>query len=153
MAMEPNQLDELYGDAILAHRRHPRNHKKLETPDITGHAVNPFCGDEVDLQIVLDDDRVSKVGAQGVGCSINQAVVSMLSEAIDRKSLEEVEALSGLFQAMMGGSPPSEEDLERLGDLKTLSAVRQYPVRIKCALLAWTALEEAIEDYEKERRT
>ena len=148
--MESSDLDDLYGDAILEHCRHPRNHDALEVSDATARAVNPFCGDEVDLQLALEDGRVSKVGAQAVGCSINQATTSMLSEAIMGGSIEEIASLAGIFRRMMSGDPPSQDEIERLGDLRALAGVLQYPVRIKCARLSWTALEDAIEDLPSE---
>ena len=142
--MELPNLDDLYRDAILDHCRHPRNSNPLESPDISAQAINPFCGDEVDIQITLDGGRVSRVGAQGRGCSINQASTSMLSEALVGKTIEEIQALSELFRSMMRGAKRSKEELERLGDLQALYGVQEFPVRIKCALLPWSALEEAL---------
>ena len=143
--MELGDLDDLYRDAILDHCRHPRKSDLLEDPDATARAVNPFCGDEVELQIVLDDDRVSQIGAQGVGCSINQATSSMLSEAVKGRSLGEVEALSELFRRMMDGAALSDNEVEQLGELRAMAGVLRYPVRIKCALLSWSALEDAVD--------
>ena len=80
--MKVNNIDDLYSGYILDHCRHPRNHNFIENYDVSGHDVNPFCGDEVDLQLVLDNGRVSGVGVQSVGCSINQASASMLSEVM-----------------------------------------------------------------------
>ena len=145
MGMELSDLDDLYRDAILDHCRHPRNSDLLEDPAATARAVNPFCGDEVDVQLVFEDGHVADVGVQSVGCSINQAASSMLSEAVDGSSLEELESLAALFKRMMGRNVLSKEELDRLGDLRALAGVLQFPVRIKCALLSWSALEEAIE--------
>ena len=147
--MEYDELDDLYRDIILDHCRNPRNAQPLDDPDVAGRAVNPFCGDEVDLQIDLNSDHVAHVGVQGRGCSINQATASMLSEAIDGKSVDEIVATAELFKSMMDGSTLSPEPLARLKDLHALSGVRQFPVRIKCALLAWSALEDAIEEYRR----
>ena len=151
MLMEINQLNELYRDPILDHCRRPRNPDLLESPDVSGQSVNPFCGDEVDLQIVLDGSRVSGVGVQGRGCSINQASASMLSEAISGKTIGEMEALADVFKGMMRDAEPSQEELDRLGDLRALAGVREFPVRIKCALLAWSALEEGMEAFREGR--
>ena len=145
-----NDLDDLYRDPILDHCRHPRNHDQLESPDISGRAVNPFCGDEVDLQVVVDSGRISHVGVQAAGCSINQASASMLSEALAGKTVEDVQELSGLFRRVMGGSEPSDEELRRLGGLRALFGVQRFPVRIKCTLLAWSALSEGVEEYLKQ---
>ena len=146
--MELNRLDDLYREAILDHRRNPRNHEPLSAPDIVGDAINPFCGDEIHLQIKLDEGmRVAGVGLQGEGCSINLAAGSMLTEAIRGKGLEEIDGLAGLFRRMMQGDPDAEASLSAEGDLTNLAGVRDYPVRIKCALLPLSALTQGIQSY------
>ena len=146
--MELNRLDDLYRDAILDHRRNPRNHERLSAPDIMGDAINPFCGDEIHLQLNLDgESRISGIGLQGEGCSINLAAGSMLTEALEGKALSEVDALVGLIRSMMQGDAEAESLLRVEGDLSNLSGVRDYPVRIKCALLPLSALTQGIEDY------
>ena len=142
--MDSPSIDALYHDAILDHRRNPRNQAVLDTPDTSARAVNPFCGDEVDIQLAFADGRVSDVGVQAVGCSINQSTASMLSEAVVGKTVEEIGRLATAFEGMMDGVSPSAVDAAAMYDLPTLSAVREYPVRIKCALLAWSALEDAL---------
>ena len=149
--MESPDLDDLYDDAILDHCRHPRNPDVLESPDISGKAVNPFCGDEVSLQVVLDGGRISRVGVQSVGCAINQASASMLSEAVEGKTIEEVGAMERTFRSTMRGEAPAERDTKQPRYLESLVEVRKYPVRIKCALLAWSALEDGIERASKEQ--
>ena len=143
--MDSPSLDELYHDAILDHRRNPRNHAVLDTPDASARAVNPFCGDEVDIQLVFSDGRVSGVGVQAVGCSINRSTASMLSEAVMGKTSAEVRRLAASFEGMMNGAALSPSDAATMRDLPTLSSVREYPVRIKCALLPWSALEDALD--------
>ena len=143
--MDSPSLDELYHDAILDHRRNPRNHAVLDTPDASARAVNPFCGDEVDIQLVFSDGRVSGVGVQAVGCSINRSTASMLSEAVMGKTSAEVRRLAASFEGMMNGACLSPGDAATMRDLPTLSSVREYPVRIKCALLSWSALEDALD--------
>ncbi len=142
--MDSPSIDALYHDAILDHRRNPRNQAVLDTPDASARAVNPFCGDEVDIQLAFADGRVSGVGVQAVGCSINQSTASMLSEAVVGKTVEEIRRLATAFEGIMDGVSPSGADAAAMYDLPTLSAVREYPVRIKCALLAWSALEDAL---------
>ena len=142
--MDSPSIDALYHDAILDHRRNPRNQAVLDTPDASAKAVNPFCGDEVDIQLAFADGRVSDVGVQAVGCSINQSTASMLSEAVVGKTAEEIRHLATAFEGIMDGVSPSAADAAAMYDLPTLSAVREYPVRIKCALLAWSALEDAL---------
>lgn len=146
--MALNRLDDLYREAILDHRRNPRNHEPIIAPDITGDAINPFCGDEIHLQITVDDGlRVTGVGLQGEGCSINLAAGSMLTEAIEGKALEEIDALVALVRRMMQGDAEAEAQLSGEGDLKNLAGVRDYPVRIKCALLPISALTQGIQSY------
>jgi nitrogen fixation NifU-like protein len=150
--MGPDELDELYRDeVILDHRRTPRNPDALDDADITADGVNPFCGDEIHLQINVDDrGRVSQVGFQGAGCSINQATGSMVSEAIEGMTLDEVGAVSEAFRQMVRrDAEPSRNQLSELGDLAALVGVRAFPVRIKCALLAWATLEDGIVDYRR----
>lgn len=142
-------LDEIYrDDAILDHRRNPRNPARLADADIIADGVNPFCGDEIHLQIRLDaDTRAAAVGFQGEGCSINQAAGSMLSEAVKGRTPPEMLSLAAEFRQMLQApNAPSAATLESLGgDLASLSKVREFPVRIKCALLAWSTLEDGVE--------
>ena len=142
--MDSPSIDELYHDAILDHRRNPRNQAVLGSPDASARAVNPFCGDEVDIQLAFTDGRVSGGGVQAVGCSINQSTASMLSEAVVGKTAVEIRRLATAFEGIMDGVTPSASEAVAMYDLPTLSAVREYPVRIKCALLAWSALEDAL---------
>ena len=146
--MELPQLDDLYRDSILDHRRNPRNSDKLDNATIIGDSVNPFCGDEIHLQIDLDaDGRVERVGLQGEGCSINQAAGSMLTEALLGKTLPEISSLIATFKRMMQGDSDAETQLGDENDLPSLIGVRTFPVRIKCALLSWSALEDGVLSY------
>ena len=139
-------FDGLYGDLILDHFRNPRNRNPLGITHIEAHELNPFCGDRVDLQIQLDEDgRVREVCAFSEGCSIIQASASMMSDALAGRSLEEIDDLGQRFHSMMRAgreSPPNG-----FGELDALAVVREYPVRIKCALLPWTALEIGLDGY------
>ena len=139
-------FDGLYGQMIMDHYRTPRNRASLSAPTLTAYELNPFCGDLIDLQLLLaDDGAVDAVFANSEGCSIIQASASMMSEAIKGKNAAEIADLSARFRAFLRdrAGDGAEED-STLGDLNALGVVRQYPVRIKCALLPWTALEEAI---------
>ncbi len=148
--MELPQLDDLYRDSILDHRRNPRNNGKLDDATIIGDSVNPFCGDEIHLQLDLaGDGRVERVGLQSEGCSINQAAGSMLTEAVVGKTLQEIDHLVQTFKLMMQGDPDAESRLSDENDLKSLLGVRNYPVRIKCALLSWSALEDGVLSYRR----
>ncbi len=140
-------FDGLFGQMIMDHYRTPRNRDPLSAPTLTAYELNPFCGDLIDLQLRLDDSgTVDGVYANSEGCSIIQASASMMSEAVKGRTAEEMAALSIRFKAFLrdrGGDATSDPPPE-LGDLGALGVVRQYPVRIKCALLPWTALEQAV---------
>ena len=140
-------FDGLYGQMIMDHYRTPRNRDPLPAPTLAAYELNPFCGDLIDLQLLLDGNgAVDGVYANSEGCSIIQASASMMSEAVKGKTAEEMADLSTRFKAFLrdrAGDATSEPPQD-LGDLGALGVVRQYPVRVKCALLPWTALEQAI---------
>lgn len=147
MPQQPDvPLDGLYGDLVMDHYRHPRNRTPLSDADVEAEEFNPFCGDRATLQLAVDEhSNVTDVSAVAEGCSIIQAATSMLSGLLEGKSLDEVAKLGERFRdAMQKGAGADETDL---GDLLALQVVRQYPVRIKCALLPLTALEEGIKAY------
>ena len=139
-------FDGLYGQLILDHSRSPRNCQPLATPTLAAYELNPFCGDLIDLQLHLNRyGVVDSVSARSEGCSIIQASSSMMSEAVKGMTVDEIAALSVRFRTFLRAAPDdSKPDASTLGDLYALGVVRQYPVRIKCALLPWIALEEAI---------
>ncbi len=150
--MALDELDELYREAILSHVRDPRNHCVVPDAQVTGESVNPFCGDEISLQLRLDESgRVARIGLQGKGCSINRAAGSIMSEAIRGRSLDEIEELSDLFRGMMRSTEAAPDEWARLGELEVLSGVTRFPVRIKCALLPWSALDDGIDEYRRGR--
>jgi nitrogen fixation NifU-like protein len=148
--MEPDLLGDLYQEIILDHSRNPMNQRELPQADICGEAVNPFCGDETRVQVQLEAETASAVGGSAIGCAISQAARSLMTQRLIGASIADMKTMDSLFRSLMDGKSQSEEELERLGDLTVLSSVRRYPVRIKCALLPWLALEEGIEDYLKE---
>ena len=140
-------FDGLYGQMIMDHYRAPRNREPLPVSTLKAYELNPFCGDLIDLQLRLNGDgAVDAVYAYSEGCSIIQASASMMSEAVHGKSVPEIAYLSTRFKAFLRdrANETVPEPPPDLGDLGALGVVRQYPVRIKCALLPWTALEEAI---------
>lgn len=143
-ASQESELDELYRDIILDHYRNPRHRGSLASSTATHEGLNPLCGDEVTVELLVDGNRVAEVAYKGSGCSISQSSASMMTDAIDGKPLDEVKRLSADFTAMMRGE--ETVDRESLGDLEALSGVRKFPVRVKCATLAWHTLEEALEE-------
>ncbi len=142
-------LHGLYGESIMDHYRSPRHRPALASADIESEEFNPFCGDRVILQIKLDDaGRIAQISSRSEGCSIIQATASMMAEALLGKNLEQVAALDQAFRAMMRGESLGQESAPELGELVAMQAVREYPVRIKCALLPWLALEEGMESHQ-----
>jgi nitrogen fixation NifU-like protein len=136
-------LDELYREIILDHYKQPRNRGELEPHSARVEGNNPLCGDEIQLDVRLNDAQLEDLAFQGRGCSISQASASMMTEAVKAKPLDDVHQLIDIFKDMMRGQPV---DTEELGDLEALEGVQKFPVRIKCALLAWTTLEEALKE-------
>ena len=139
MAQLPDNPDALYGDVIMEHYRSPRYRERLEYPDVDTEEFNPFCGDRANLQLKLDGpsgDRavIAKVSAFAEGCSIIQASASLLADGVHGRTVDEASDLSQLFRDLMQGKPLPPVALEELGELGALEVVRQYPVRIKCAL-------------------
>ncbi|MSQ06253.1 MAG: SUF system NifU family Fe-S cluster assembly protein [Dehalococcoidia bacterium] len=137
-------LDGLYGRIIMDHYRHPRNRALVAAPDIHARELNPFCGDLAEVQMKLDAaGRVAHVGVQAEGCSIIQASASMMGEALAGKTPAELEALAARFRDwLQGRSPEGAADVPE--GLQALQVVRQHPVRLKCVLLPWVALEEGV---------
>ncbi len=144
-------LEDLYREIILDHYRAPRNRGELPTPPARvaqGH--NPLCGDEITVYLQLDGDVVDDVKVGGQGCSISQSSASMMSQAIKGRSVGEVRALVRRFKGMMSiedADPNGDGDGEAvaLGDLEALQGVVKFPVRIKCATLAWNTLLDALD--------
>ena len=135
-------VTELYREVVLDHRRSPRHHGRLAEPTVSQRGANMFCGDEVEVDLRLEDGRVADVGFGGQGCTISQASASMMSELIAGRSRAEVERIAGAFQRMLSGDGEVDETL--LGDAAVLAGVRQFPARVKCAMLPWTTLHEAL---------
>lgn len=141
-------LQDLYREIILDHYAHPRNRGRLEGADIAVEGVNPSCGDEISVYARVRDGRLEEVRFEGRGCSISQASASMMTEAVRGKTLADAHQLVEDFKSMMHGQPADEE---RMGELVALQGVRRFPVRIKCATLAWVALQQGLREYEAGR--
>ncbi len=143
--MQMEGLDSLYQEIVLDHYKSPRNHHLLEEPDLKAEGFNPFCGDRVALTAKLDDEGlVSDVGFNGEGCAISQSSASMMTEAIKGGTVANASEMVAVFKGMMQGKELSPEQEESLGELAVLRGVREFPIRIKCALLTWSALQDAI---------
>ena len=148
----PEGLGDLYQEVILDHYKRPRHQGVLERPDLRSEGFNPFCGDQVILTLGLDDDgRIDEAAFEGQGCSISQASASMLTDHLAGMTLDEAEALVRTFKGVMQGAELNEEQEEDLGEIVALQGVREFPIRIKCALLGWTTLQDAIAEYRREQ--
>lgn len=143
-------LEDLYREIILDHYRTPRNRGELECPPAhkaEGH--NPLCGDEITVFALIENGVLSDVKVSGQGCSISQSSASMMTQAIKGKPLDEIKALVHRFKVMMSIEEESDDSPSaevKMGDLEALQGVVKFPVRIKCATLAWNTLVEALAD-------
>jgi nitrogen fixation NifU-like protein len=140
-------LDELYKEVILDHYRAPRNKGRLDPHDVSLERNNPLCGDEIELFVKFDGDTIEGIAFEGKGCSISQASASMMTEKVQGLSAKDATSVTESIKAMMAGE--AEGDQKQLGDLVSLKGVVKYPVRIKCALLGWNTLEEALQESGK----
>jgi len=147
--METPPLNSLYQQLILEHYRNPRNKAELEDKTVEIHMANPVCGDEIRLQLRIEDDHIAEAKIVGQGCSISQAAISMMTAKIQGTSLSDAEALAERFTALMHGDTDVAKD-KRLGDLRALQGVSKFPVRIKCALIGFDALQEALKKHASE---
>ena len=141
--METPQLSSLYQQLILEHYRNPRNKAELDEKSVEVHMANPVCGDEIRLQLRIEGDEIAEAKFVGQGCSISQAAVSMMTTKLEGSRLDEASALAERFTEMMHGDEEAAMD-KTLGDLRALQGVSKFPVRIKCALLGFDALVEAL---------
>ena len=138
-------LDELYKDIILDHYEYPRNEGRIESTTCTcAGGDNPICGDSVDVCVSLEDDHLVAVAFEGRGCAISQASASMMTEAVEGQAVADVQRWYRTVHGLLTNHPDEIDPELDLGDLEALEGVRQYPVRIKCALLAWEALRVAL---------
>ena len=135
-------LEELYKEVILDHYRNPRNKRDLPDAGLSCTKNNPLCGDEITVRARVESGTVREVAFEGQGCSISQASASMLTEAVMGKSVDEAGDLASEFRGMMEGKVEPSED--EFGDLVALKGVVKYPVRIKCAVLAWDVLQDVL---------
>jgi nitrogen fixation NifU-like protein len=142
-----NDMNELYEAIILDHYRSPRNTAPVDSPDIDLEVNNPFCGDEFHIQLKVDGRAVTQVGITGRGCAISQASASLLAELVEGKSSDDVHAAVDSIRRLLKGEEVSEEERDILGDIEALEGVRKFPVRIKCALLSWVGLDDALTEH------
>jgi nitrogen fixation NifU-like protein len=143
-----SNLDALYQELILEHNRRPRNYRVMEGADRVVESHNPLCGDALTLWLKLDGDRVADASFQGSGCAISRASASLMTDAVKGKTRAEAEQLFEKFHALVTGKLTAESDaatVKSLGGLRALGGVARFPIRVKCASMAWHALKSALQ--------
>ena len=130
-------LDDIYTELIAEHSRNPEHRHKLESPTITERGHNPSCGDEITLEIIVEDGKIKDAAFNGVGCAISQASTDMMIDLLKGKSTDEAKRLAELFIAMIKGEVVDDNELEDLEDAAALKNIANMPARVKCATLAW----------------
>lgn len=144
-----SNLDALYRRVIMDHYKNPRNRGVLEDGSHTINMNNPTCGDRIQLTLKVEDGIVVDAKQEGEGCSISMSSASMMTQAIKGKKIEEALKLSQIFSDMMQGKDIDDDDVD-LGDIEALQGVCKFPARIKCATLAWKAMEKSLKEKEQE---
>ena len=138
-----SDLNDLYQEVILDHNRRPRNFRTIDGASHHAEGYNPLCGDRLSLYLQVDDGRISDAAFQGSGCAISKASASLLTDAVKGQSLGDVQDMFQRFHRMV--TTPPDQPVENLGKLSVLAGVRQFPVRVKCASLAWHTLRAALD--------
>lgn len=146
-----SELDDMYREVILDHYRAPRGKKPVERSDIASRGHNPACGDELSVALEMADETVKNIHVDCKGCAISTASGSILAEVIKGRSIDDAKRIAGIVRKILKGEETAIP--EDLGDVDALRGVRNFPVRIKCALLAWVTLIEGIEQYQKGQPT
>jgi nitrogen fixation protein NifU and related proteins len=144
-----NQLDTLYRQVIMDHYKNPRNRGELEGDSLKVNMNNPTCGDRIQLQMQVEDGKIANAKFVGEGCSISLSSASMMTQAVKGLPVEDALKLSGIFSDMMLGKDYNDGDFD-LGDIEALQGVAKFPARIKCATLAWKAMEKGLDEEKDE---
>src|SRR5215213_5439237 len=144
-----SELSELYQQVILDHNKKPRNFRKLVTANYSAEGYNPLCGDQLTVYLNLEDDLVKDVAFEGSGCAISKAAASMMTQALKGKSKAQAENLFNEFHSMVTGELDEETQENSLGNLKIFAGVREFPVRVKCATLAWHTMHAALHKQDR----
>lgn len=143
-----SELRELYQQVILDHNKSPRNFKKLESANRTAEGYNPLCGDKVDIFLDVEEDIVKDISFQGSGCAISKASASLMSTVVKGKSIDDAKKIFEKFHDLITGKLNEDESIE-LGKLTVLAGVKEFPLRVKCASLAWHTMLTALKNEDK----
>jgi len=138
-----SELSDLYQEVILDHNKRPRNFRTIENASHQAEGYNPLCGDRLSVFLQVDGDRVTDVAFLGAGCAISKASASLMTDSVKGRAVADVRAMFERFHRMV--TTPPEQEVEDLGKLSVLAGVRQFPVRVKCASLAWHTLKAALD--------
>ena len=138
-------LRELYQEVILEHSKAPRNYRALPAANHKAEGFNPLCGDRFTIYVEMEGEAIRDVSFQGAGCAISKASASMMTQIVKGKTRAEAEQLFGRFHNLVTGQPAAGGDTPALGKLEVFSGVSEFPLRVKCATLAWHALHAALE--------
>jgi nitrogen fixation protein NifU and related proteins len=141
-----SDLRELYQEVILDHNKRPRNFRTIEAPSRIAKGHNPLCGDRLTLYVTMDADRIADIAFEGSGCAISKASASLMTDAIKGHSVAEAAALFDRFHRMVTSPFDQPVDETGLGKLAAFAGVREFPIRVKCASLAWHTLKAALAD-------
>ena len=139
-----SELSELYQQVILDHNKKPRNFRKLEAANHKAEGYNPLCGDQLTVYLQLENDTVKDISFEGSGCAISKAAASMMTQAVKGKTKQEAERLFSEFHKMVTSELDEKGTPNQLGNLEIFSGVREFPVRVKCATLAWHTMQAAM---------
>ena len=141
-----DDLRSLYQDIILDHGRHPRNQRKLETPTHLARGHNPLCGDRVTVFLAIDGDRISDVSFEGRGCAISTAAASLMTEMLKGRDIKDAEKLMDGFVNLVKGEDVDGLPADDREQLEVMAGVSAFPMRVKCATLAWHAMKAALDN-------
>jgi nitrogen fixation protein NifU and related proteins len=141
-----SDLSDLYQEVILDHNKRPRNFRTIESPSHHAEGYNPLCGDRLTLYVQVDGDRITDVAFEGSGCAISKASASLMTDELKGRTVTEARELFARFHQVV--TTPPDQPVEELGKLSVLAGVREFPVRVKCASLAWHTLKAALDREE-----
>ncbi len=147
------ELRELYQQVILDHNKSPRNYNKMENPTQEAEGYNPLCGDILKVYLKVEDNIVKEVSFQGSGCAISKASASLMTSIIKGKTKEEAEKIFKDFHDLITGKFDENPDKDKLGKLNVFAGVKEFPVRVKCASLAWHTMKSALNKEDKKVTT
>ncbi len=147
------ELKELYQQVILDHNKSPRNFRKMDNASSKAEGYNPLCGDHIDVYVLVEDDIVKDVSFKGEGCAISKASASVMTSMLKGKTKEEAEKLFNKFHDLVTGKLGNDLDTDELGKLAVFAGVQEFPVRVKCASLAWHTLMNALHNKEEKVST